>query len=34
MISVKFLWGYVLLEGRLQIDTKNSNFEIFERALL
>ena len=23
-------WGNVLLEGKLQIDAKNSNFEIFE----
>ena len=33
MISAKFLWGYVFFEGKLQIDAKNSNFEIFESAL-
>ena len=33
MISVKFLWGNVLLGGKLQIGAKNSNFEIFESAL-
>ena len=33
MISAKFLWGNVLLGGRLQIGAKNSNFEIFESAL-
>ena len=33
MISAKFLWGNVLLGGKLQIDAKNSNFEIFESAL-
>ena len=27
MISDKFLWVNVLLEGRLQIDAKKSNFE-------
>ena len=34
MISAKFLWGNVLLGGKLQIGAKNSNFEIFESALL
>ena len=29
MISVKLIWGNVLLEGRPQIDTKNSNFVTF-----
>ena len=33
MISAKFLWGNVLLGRKLQIGTKNSNFEIFESAL-
>ena len=33
MISAKFLWGSVLLGGKLQIGAKNSNFEIFESAL-
>ena len=33
MISAKFLWGNVLLEGKNQIDANNSNFEIFESAL-
>ena len=33
MISAKFLWGNVLLGGKLQIGAKNSNFEIFESAL-
>ena len=32
MISAYFLWGNVLLWGELQIDTKNSNFDIFWRA--
>ena len=33
MISAKFLWGNVLLGGKLQIGAKNSNFDIFESAL-
>ena len=33
MISAKFLWGNVLLGGKLQTGAKNSNFEIFESAL-
>ena len=34
MISAKFIWGNVFFfGGKLQIDTKNSNFEIFESAL-
>ena len=33
MISAKFLWGNVLLGGKLQICAKNSNFEIFVSAL-
>ena len=33
MISAKFLWGNVLLGGKQQIDTKNSNFEFFESPL-
>ena len=33
MISAKFLWGNVLLGGRLQIGAKNSNFDTFESAL-
>ena len=33
MISAKFLWGNVLLGGKLKIGAKNSNFEIFESAL-
>ena len=33
MISAYFLWGNVLLGGDLQIDAKNTNFEISERAL-
>ena len=33
MISAKLLWGNVFFKGKLQIDTKNSNFEIFESAL-
>ena len=33
MISAKFLWGNVFIGGKLQIDAKNSNFEIFESAL-
>ena len=33
MVSAKFLWGNVLLGGKLQIGAKNSNFEIFESAL-
>ena len=33
MISAKFLWGNVLLGGKLQIGAKKSNFEIFESAL-
>ena len=33
MISAKFLWGNVLLGGKLQIGAKNSNFEISESAL-
>ena len=33
MISAKFLWGNVVLGGKLQIGAKNSNFEIFESAL-
>ena len=33
MISAKFLWGNVLLGGKLQIGAKNSNFEIFESTL-
>ena len=32
MISAKFLWGNVLLGGKLQISAKNSNFQIFENA--
>ena len=33
MISAKFVWGNVIFGGKLQIDAKNSNFEIFENAL-
>ena len=33
MISAKFLWGYILLIGKLQTDAKNSNFEILQSAL-
>ena len=33
MISVKFFRENVLLEGRLQTDAKNSNFEISESIL-
>ena len=33
MISAKSLWGIVLFGGKLQIDAKNSKFEIFEKAL-
>ena len=33
MISAKFLWGNVPLGGKLQIDVKNSNFQIFESTL-
>ena len=33
MISAKFLRGNVLFRGKQQIDAKNLNFEIFERAL-
>ena len=33
MISAKFLWGNVFIGGKLQIDAKNSNFEIFESTL-
>ena len=33
MISAKFLWGNVLLGGKLQIGAKNSNFEISESTL-
>ena len=33
MISAKFLWGNVFFGGKLQIDAKNSNFEIFESTL-
>ena len=33
MISAKFLWGNVFFGGKLQIDAKNSNFEIFESVL-
>ena len=33
MISAKFLWGNVLLGGKLHIGAKTSNFEIFESAL-
>ena len=33
MISAKFLCGNVFFGGKLQIDAKNSNFKIFERAL-
>ena len=33
MISAKFLWGNILFGGKLQIDAKNSNVEIFEDAL-
>ena len=33
MISAKFLWGNVFFGGKLQIDAKNSNYEIFENAL-
>ena len=33
MISAKFLLVNVLLGGKLQINAKNSNFEIFESAL-
>ena len=33
-ISAKFLLGNVFLGGKLQIDAKNSNFKIFESALL
>ena len=33
MISAKFLWGNVFFGGKLQIEAKNSNFDIFESAL-
>ena len=33
MISAKFLLGNVLMGGKLQIDAKNLDFEIFESAL-
>ena len=33
MISAKFLWGNILLGGKLQIDAKNLNFETLESAL-
>ena len=33
MISAKLILGNVFFGGKLQIDTKNSNFEIFETAL-
>ena len=33
MISAKFLWGTVLFGGKPQIGAKNSNFDIFERAV-
>ena len=33
LISAKFLWGNVLLEGKLQIYAKNSHFEILKSAL-
>ena len=33
MISAKFLLGNVLLRGKLQMDAKISNFDIFESAL-
>ena len=32
-ISASFLWGNALLGGELQIDAKNSNFEISESTL-
>ena len=33
MVFAKFLWGNVLLGGKLEIDVKNSNFDIFNSAL-
>ena len=33
MIYAEFLWGNVLLGGKLQMDAKNSNFETFESTL-
>ena len=33
MISAKFLWENVPLEEKQQVDAKNSNFDISERAL-
>ena len=33
MVSAKFLWGIVFFGGKLQIDAKNSNYDIFESAL-
>ena len=33
MISAKFLWGNVLMRGKLQMDANISNFDIFESAL-
>ena len=33
MISAKFVWGNVLLGGKLQINAKKSNFKNFESAL-
>ena len=33
MISAKFLWRNVFFGGKLQMDAKNSNFEIFESTL-
>ena len=32
-ISAEFLWEKCFFRGELQIDAKNSNFEIFECAL-
>ena len=33
MISTKFIWGNVILDGKLQIYEKKSIFENFESAL-
>ena len=33
MISAKFVWGNELLDGKLQMYAKNSNFENFESTL-
>ena len=33
MISAKFLWGNVLIRGKLQLEAKKSNFRFFEGAL-